>query len=240
MNKCVWVETRCSNIFPLQCVCVCVCVGGGGGGGRVTREKPKMQIITMPTTSDTTRAEPKNFLIHLNVRAALAALPPCESPQAAKRPLVSHLFTRAAAGCHWDSEGEIPWFSLPFVTAPAQTTLIRDRGARWWRGGGGRRQAWAAPAQDDWSEGSGVLDVVTLPVSFTLRHTRTKRSVLSCCYVKRSLGGETTSFKKRLLQRGVETNPSSPSCANRSPRKRFARIEVFIITYQNELEWSLF
>lgn len=74
----------------------------------VKRKKTETQIITMPTTSDTTRAEPKNFLIHLNVKATFAALPPCESPQAAKRPVVSHLFTPAAAGCHWDSEGEIP------------------------------------------------------------------------------------------------------------------------------------
>lgn len=37
---------------------------------------------------------------------------------AAKRPAVSHLFTPAAAGCHWESEGEIPWFYLPFVTVP--------------------------------------------------------------------------------------------------------------------------
>lgn len=99
-----------------------------GRGGVKRKKASKTQIITMPTTSDTTRAEPKNFLIHLNVKATFAALPPCESPQAAKRPVVSHLFTPAAAGCHWDSEGEIPWFSLPFLTAPAQTTLIRDCG----------------------------------------------------------------------------------------------------------------
>lgn len=74
----------------------------------VKQKKSKIQIITMPTTSDTTRAEPKNFLIHLNVKATFAALPSRESPQAAKRPVVSHLFTPAAAGCHWESEGEIP------------------------------------------------------------------------------------------------------------------------------------
>lgn len=79
-----------------------------GRGGVKRKKASKTQIITMPTTSDTTRAEPKNFLIHLNVKATFAALPPCESPQAAKRPVVSHLFTPAAAGCHWDSEGEIP------------------------------------------------------------------------------------------------------------------------------------
>lgn len=92
------------------------------------QKQSKTQVITAPTTSDITRAEPKNFLIHLNVKAMFAALPPRESPKAAKRPVVSHLFTPAAAGCHWDSEGEIPWFSLPFLTAPSQTTLIRDCG----------------------------------------------------------------------------------------------------------------
>lgn len=61
-------------------------------------------------------------------QSSVCGPPLCESPQAAKRPVVSHLFTPAAAGCHWDSEGEIPWFSLPFLTAPAQTTLIRDCG----------------------------------------------------------------------------------------------------------------
>lgn len=72
------------------------------------QKQSKTQVITAPTTSDITRAEPKNFVIHLNVKAMFAALPRRESPKAAKRPVVSHLFTPAAAGCHWDSEGEIP------------------------------------------------------------------------------------------------------------------------------------
>ncbi len=130
---------------------------------RVKRKKTKMQIITMPTNSDTTRAEPKNFLIHLNVKATFAALPPCESPQAAKRPVVSHLFTPAAAGCHWDSEGEIPWFSLPFLTAPAQTTLIRDCGRA--RGETAGMDG-SGPGQLNQGRRSGPrdnLDVQTLP-----------------------------------------------------------------------------
>lgn len=139
--------------------------------------KTATQIITMPTTSDTTRAEPKNFLIHLNVKASFAALPPCESPQAAKRPVVSHLFTPAAAGCHWDSEGEIPWFSLPFLTAPAQATLIRDCGASW----GDRRQAWMAPAQASLNRGrrSGSADNLTewMPAQLA-------SFLFVCCWVK--------------------------------------------------------
>lgn len=99
--------------------------------GGVKQKKTTMQKITIPTASDTTRAQPRNFLIHLNVTTS-RALPPCGSLQAAKRPVVSHLFTPAAAGCHWESEGEIPWFSLPFLTASVQTTLIRDCG--WFRG----------------------------------------------------------------------------------------------------------
>lgn len=117
------------------------------------------------------------------------ALLPCESLQADKRPVVSHLFTPAAAGCHWDSEGEIPWFSLPFLTAPAPTTLIRDcERAR------GRGQAWMAPAQDDWTGGEDLGPEIRetskrwrVALIHTCRAPQTKETSSSSGLVKPSL-----------------------------------------------------
>lgn len=140
---CSWVEQKKKKKSQgLHFHCCCCCFYRGRGGQSWEKKQPKMYVITMPSTSDTARAKTKKFLIHLNVKATLAALPRRESPQAAKRPVVSHLFTPAAAGCHWDSEGEIPWFSLPFLTAPAQTTLIRDCGRA---PGTGGRLGWLQP-----------------------------------------------------------------------------------------------
>lgn len=133
----MWDPKVCAEVEKWRSPFVC-------GRGQALENQDADNYYALHLWHDESRTQ--NFVIHLNVSAALAApvAPPVrESPQAAKRPVVSHLFTPAAAGCHWDSEGEIPWFSLPFLTAPAQTTLIRDCGRA-----GDRRQAWMAPDQD--------------------------------------------------------------------------------------------
>lgn len=154
---CKWGSWRCSALANKEerqsSVFTAVC-----------ERKPETQIITMPTTSDTTRAEPENFLIHLNVKAAFAALPPRESPQAAKRPVVSHLFTPASC---WVSLGL--WRRNPMIlSAISDSSRPGNINQGLWASLGDRRQAWMAPAQDNWTEGGDLgpadnFDVQTLP-----------------------------------------------------------------------------